>query len=136
MRNVLSRSLLMLVSVVFLSACGNVTCDEGHSSVALARGIPQTKWAELFSEAESTVGVKPFGLENIPVKTSLPKFDLSPLSFVSYSKHATVKLAGCFDHGVYLSLDDLNTPQGKIELSWGEGPEAGSEVLWSRRSGP
>ena len=124
----------MLISVAVLSACGNVTCDEGHSSVALARGVPQTKWDELFSEAENIANTEPFDLENAPVKTSLPKFGLSPLSFVGYSKHATVKLARCFDHGVYLSLNDLNTPQGKIELSWGEGPEAGSEVLWSRRS--
>lgn len=136
MRSVVPRSLLILASVVVLSACGNVTCDEGHSSVALARGVPRKKWAELFSEAENIVRPQPSGSKNVVVKTSLPKFNLPSLNFVIYSKDATVKLAGCFDHGVYLSLDGLNTPQGKIELSWGEGPEAGSEVLWSRRSNP
>ena len=136
MRKVLTQSLLIFTSIVVLAACDNVICDESHSSVTLARGISQEKWAELFSEAENIVRTQPFDLKNAPVKTSLPKFKLSPLHFVSYSKDATVKLAGCFDHGVYLSLYNLNTPKGKIELSWGEGPEAGSEVLWSRRPTP
>jgi len=136
MRKFPVRLLLSAIGVAFLAACGNVTCDEDHPSVALARNIPQKDWARLFSEAEAVARAQPLDFGNASVKTPLPKFDISPLTFKGYSEHASVKLAGCFDHGAYLSLDELNTPQGKIELSWGEGPESGSQILWSRSPAP
>lgn len=137
MRKLSLRSLSLAICLAGLAGCGNVICDEGHSSVAMARSVSRKDWAQLFSEAETIARARPPIYENTPVKTPLPQFDLSPLAFVRHTDdQASVKLAGCFDHGVYLSLEELNTPQGRIELSWGEGPSSGSQVVWSRRSAP
>ncbi|MGN7919702.1 hypothetical protein [Lysobacter sp. 22409] len=136
MADISLRFLAAALAIGALAGCGNFNCDEDHESVALARSLPQRDLALLFSEAESVARAKPMGFDHTRVRTPLPKFDLSPLIFRGYGKHASVKLAGCFDHGVYLSLEDLNSSKGQIELSWGEGPASGHRVLWSQLSAP
>ena len=134
MAEISPRFLVAALAIGALSGCGDVTCDEDHQSVALARQMPPKDLALLFSEAESVDRGKPKGFDHIQVKTLLPKFELSPIFFRSSGEHAaSVKLAGCFDHGVYLSLNGLNSSEGQIELSWGEGGTSGYQILWSRR---
>lgn len=137
MRNLPLRSLLLAACFAGLGGCADAVCDADHASAVAARALSQQDLARLFSEAETVARSRPSPYENVPVKTPLPKFALSPPTFRGYTdRWATVKLAGCFDHGVYLSLEELNTPQGNIELTWGEGPTSGSRVLWTRRSTP
>jgi hypothetical protein len=137
MADISLRFLVAALAIGALAGCGDVTCDEDHQSVALARQMPQKDLALLFSEAESVDRAKPRGFDHIQVRTPLPKFDLSPIFFRSSGEHAaSVKLAGCFDHGVYLSLNGLNSSKGHIELSWGEGGTSGYQILWPRHPVP
>ncbi len=94
--------------------------------------LPQRQLAALFAEAEAHAKRPTTDFNGIPIKTRLPEFAIKQPVLTMYSSDATVKLAGCFDHGVYLSLYRLNKPDGSITLFWGEGPEAGEKLLWSK----
>jgi hypothetical protein len=113
--------------------CGRATCDEDHPDVAVARRMSSETLTALFAEAETTMTQEHGAVMEIPVRTELPTFHLSPLAFTHFSDtEASVMLDGCFDHHLYLRLRDLNSEAGRIVLTWGEGPFAGERVLWSK----
>lgn len=125
------RLLLSSVCLATLAACGQVTCDEDHPAVASARSIAPSEWARLFSEAETVARADADGTGIVEMKSRLSaRFEISPLALRMFPGHASIKLAGCYDHGVRLVMHGLNSPQRRIELTWGEGPTSGSQVLW------
>jgi hypothetical protein len=120
-------------ALLCITSCGRATCDEDHPDVAVARNLPDEDLAELFAEAEKVLKHPPSNIDEIPIKTNLPRFDVSTPAFRNFSDgFASIMLAGCFDHGVYMRLEDINRETGRVVLSWGEGPFRGEQILWSK----
>ena len=122
----MTRFLCFLLALSLLGCTGDVTCDGDHESVISAKSLSTERLATLYRDSISLLGTES-GIHISPIPRELS--DLDPI----YVKRIgdswlDIKLAGCFDHGVFVRAD---SESGRITLRYGEGPTWGEEILWT-----
>ena len=120
----------LFVAFLFLTP----SCDENSSAVEYARSLSDERLARLYSSME-----KYSKLEDTPLfgynlqQDSVPE-EFSDLNVARIRpKDGNIMVEGCFDHYVYLNFEGYSmftSDQRNISVSWGEGTNAGSEILW------
>ena len=126
-------AMLGLTIAICLAACGDVTCDEDSPEVAFALQLPDERWERLVTDVRQLRAVDPDGWWSQTGNTpGIPPvlIDLKPVDAKFRNDELFIKLKGCFDHHVMLTVDLGETGEESVSLQWGEGPTAGRQVLW------
>ena len=120
---------LSLLVVVFLQGCvGDTTCDNDHESVLAAKSLSDDRLAALYRDSEVLLRLGT-SVDLAPIPDEFQ--DLEPIYLRRIGEAALdIKLASCFDHGVFLRAD---AKSGQVTLRFGEGPTSGEEVLWTNK---
>ena len=122
----MNRLRYLLLAVLLQGCFGDAACDSDHESVLLAKSLSEERLAALYEDSKRLI------LESPSSDFSRVHAELDDLEPV-YSKRTgntsfSIKLAACYDHGTFLNID---TDAGEITVTYGEGPSAGRELLWS-----
>ena len=129
--------LLMLGFLV--TSCGDPAsgCGEGSSAVAFARSLPDDRLVRLYEDAKDHVETGKPLIRVGPLDGDAPEW-LSDLTYRNITLDGTrsrIMLNGCFDEFVIIYIPGVpgmyEDESPALILSWGEGPAAGEEVLWS-----
>lgn len=110
-------------------------CGEGSRYVAYARSIPEVRIKKMYFDLKKYVD-KGQEFRWIRGNQKESPVDFSDINYKNlYLSKRSFKsrflLNGCFDHHIIIYFSgviDDDTPSAK--LVWGEGPSAGSEILW------
>ena len=137
----LRRSLLAIHIAVSISSCYDPAsnCDENSDAVGYARSLSDVRLARIFEDAHSDLAEGKELYRAGPSRDNGPEW-LSDIEYhdviISHTR-SRIMLQGCFDHYVLMQIDGLggstDGDDPAIVLTWGEGPEAGSEILWPKQ---
>ncbi len=115
------------------------SCGEGSKYVTYARAIPKERIKQIYFDLKKYIdkgqefrAIRDNQNES-PVEFSDIKYKNLYLSKRSFKSRFL--LNGCFDHHVIIyfsGIIDDDIPSAK--LVWGEGPSAGSKILWKMES--
>ena len=107
--------------------------------MAAARALDGARLERLYGDAEKLFRKTPVRRnDRVKVSPVPDEFkDIKPVLIRVYAggvfpNRVQLRLKGCLDHHVDLDVNSIGTADANISVSWGEGPSAGSEVLWKR----
>jgi len=105
---------------------GDVTCDSDHGSVISAKSLSDERLATLSLDSKNLLSAER-GVHSSPVPAEFS--DLEPIYVKRFADDfLDIKLAGCFDHGVFVRV---YAQSGRVTVIYGEGPTWGEEILWA-----
>ena len=129
----------MTAALILVGGCGDPAdgCDESSSAVAYARSIPKDRLAQLYRDAKAQLKSGQTLQRAGPGTGNGPTWldDLTYRNVILDNARTRILLRGCFDHFVFIQINGISDRRSfygnSLLLVWGEGPTAGSEVLWS-----
>jgi hypothetical protein len=121
---------LMIASTITLGGCDRDPCGKTGKVAEVIRRLTSDQRSALFKEANSCRERK------CSLRTLLNlDFDWQRGVYLDRrSDKGSVVLAMCFDHGVDLKFSGLGTNARSIHLSYGDGENHQSELIWSNVS--
>lgn len=124
----MTRYICFLAALLLLGCSGEVTCDGDHEAVIFAKSLSDERLSTLYRDSINLLGIE--SDTSYPVAAEFS--DLDPIYVKRLGSYwLDIKLAGCFDHGVFIQADTMTE---RVTLRYGEGPTHGEDTLWAKES--
>jgi hypothetical protein len=116
------------LSALLATGCSSMVCDGSDERVEFARSLSKARLAQLHADMVR-LSKDPAAKLGWPGELPRELQDLEPHSAEARAGLFRVVLKHCMDHSITLS-GQTSAESPSVELSWGEGPTSGQQVLW------